>query len=60
MGWPAKGSAAASCAGKDDDLFCQVPKRIRVSIPWLKNNASDFFYYSEISGVMEIKRLKPL
>ncbi|WP_155419470.1 hypothetical protein [Chromobacterium subtsugae] len=59
MGWPAAGSAAAQCASNGDDLFCQVPKRVRAGIAWLKDNESDFFYYSEIGGVMEISRLPP-
>ncbi|MEN7430383.1 hypothetical protein VA599_06465 [Chromobacterium sp. TRC.1.1.SA] len=59
MGWPAAGSAAAQCAGNGDDLFCQVPKRVRADIPWLQDNVSDFFYYSEMAGVMEISRLPP-
>ncbi|MEO2217659.1 hypothetical protein ABGV49_11385 [Chromobacterium vaccinii] len=59
MGWPAASSAAAQCAGNGDDLFCEVPKRVRADISWLKDNGSDFFYYSEMAGVMEISRLPP-
>ncbi|WP_406850495.1 hypothetical protein [Chromobacterium phragmitis] len=55
MDWPAASSAAAQCAGNGDDLFCQVPKRVRAGISWLKDNGSDFFYYSAMANLGDLR-----
>ena len=47
-------------AGDDYGLgvLCHVPAPARSRIDWLAGNASDWFYYDPVAGVMEIRRLR--
>lgn len=47
-------------AGDDYGLgvLCHVPASARSRIDWLAGNASDWFYYDPIAGVMEVRRLR--
>ena len=57
MLWPQPNSKAAQCIGSDTQLVCFVPRASRKSIDWLKGNDSNYFYYSRMAGVMEIRKL---
>ncbi|WP_137937919.1 hypothetical protein [Chitinivorax sp. B] len=57
MDWPPASQQGADCAGNDEDLFCFVPPKQRAAITWLKDNQSGYFFYSQMGGVMEIKRI---
>ena len=39
-------------------LLCHVPPTARARIDWLAGNASDWFYYDPMAGVMETRRLR--
>ncbi|WP_062352273.1 hypothetical protein [Pseudoxanthomonas mexicana] len=51
---------AAAAAGEDYGLgvLCRVPLAARIKTGWLGGQASDWFYYDPIAGVMELKRLR--
>lgn len=38
-------------------VLCRVPADARRDIGWIAGNASDWFYYDSVFGVMEIQRL---
>jgi len=54
MLWEQKTSEKAECLGNRDEIMCFVPMQSRKGIPWLADNKSDYFYYDEMAGVMEI------
>ena len=39
------------------DLVCHVPARVRKDIGWLSDSGEDWFYYSPVGGVMEVRRV---
>lgn len=39
-------------------VLCHVPASARSRIDWLADNASDWFYYDAVAGVMEARRLR--
>ena len=39
-------------------VLCHVPASARARIDWLAGNASDWFYYDPVAGVMEVRRLR--
>nr|WP_298134124.1 hypothetical protein [uncultured Pseudoxanthomonas sp.] len=39
-------------------VLCHVPASARARIDWLAANASDWFYYDPVAGVMEVRRLR--
>ncbi|MCH6483282.1 hypothetical protein MMG85_06840 [Pseudoxanthomonas sp. LH2527] len=51
---------APLAAGDDYGLgvLCHVPAPARSRIDWLAGNASDWFYYDPVAGVMEVRRLR--
>lgn len=57
MMWPASSGTQARCVGNAEDLFCYVPMTERQEISWLQENRSDYFYYSQMAGVMEVTRI---
>jgi len=57
--WPQATTAGVVCLGNDEDIFCHVPQNQRKKIDWLAGNKSNYFFYSAMGGVMEIKRLSP-
>jgi hypothetical protein len=59
MLWPPATRAGVQCVGDDESVFCQVPPAQRQQIDWLAGQHSDYFFYSEMGGVMEIQRLGP-
>ncbi len=38
-------------------VLCHVPPAARARIDWIADNASDWFYYDPMAGVMEVRRL---
>jgi len=51
---------APAAPGDDYGLgvLCHVPSATRARIDWLAGNASDWFYYDPVAGVMDIRRLR--
>ena len=51
----------APLAAADDyglGVLCHVPAPARSRIDWLAGNASDWFYYDPVAGVMEVRWLR--
>lgn len=57
MLWPQDTMEGVECLGNDEEIYCQVPPVQRARIDWIANSKSDYFFYSEMGGVMEIQRL---
>lgn len=52
---------APVAAGEDDyglGVLCRVPLAARIRTGWLGDQASDWFYYDPVAGVMEARRLR--
>lgn len=59
MMWDVSLSKDATCVIGEEFIVCKVPKEVRAKISWIASNESDYFYYDQMAGVMEIIRLNP-
>ena len=58
MLWPEEGSIPASCVGNAERVMCYVTPQVRSRTDWLKDNKSNYFYYDQLLGVMEVQKLE--
>ncbi len=59
MMWDVSLSEDATCVVGKEFIVCRVPQEVRAKISWIASNKSDYFYYDQMAGVMEIERLNP-
>lgn len=59
MWWPTEEARNAQCLTFEDNLeriMCYVPRSSRAELSELSKNASDYFYFDQMGGLMEIRR----
>jgi len=57
MMWDLTSNKKAQCLGDEVQVICYIPNESRQKISWIKNNHSDYFFYDQLLGVIEVFRI---